>query len=208
VAETLKQRLEAIKARLAGRATLIAVSKRQPIEKVQEAYDLGIRDFGENTAQELRAKASALPKDIRWHFIGHLQRNKVNVVTQYAQVLHTLDRPELLAALAGKNSSLDLFVQVNIGQEPQKGGVLPDHAVEFASQVLQKKLRLRGLMCIPPAEQDPSPYFASMQALLKQVQAINSDVRELSMGMSGDYETAVRFGATHVRIGEALFGKR
>ena len=207
---TLAERLQQIQQSLPAHVTLIAVCKRQPLEKVREAYALGLRDFGENTAQGLQEKAEALRDlQIRWHFIGHLQRNKVNVVLRYAHVVHTIDRFELMEALRKRapRQGLDVFVQVNIGREAQKSGVAPEDALSLCRKVAAP-LRLLGLMAIPPADVDPEPYFRRMQILSGELQAQRAGAGALSMGMSGDYEKAMRCGATHIRVGEALFGGR
>lgn len=206
--------------RKAGRdpasVTLIAVSKKQPLEKVIEAYDLGVRDFGENHVQELAAKVEAMRQSgrfARWHLIGRLQRNKINTALRYADVIHTIDTPELRDALIKRVSDkeLDVFVQVNIGNEAQKGGVDPDKAVAFAESVAQcPGLRLLGLMAVPPAEESPLSYFEHMQQLSNELvtRLKNPNVGQLSMGMSHDFADAVSFGATCVRVGTAIFGTR
>ncbi len=206
-------------ARAAGRApesvTLIAVSKHQPIDKVFEAHDLGVRDFGENTAQGLIERADAFARagrQARWHFIGRLQRNKINQVLPRVVMLQTLDRPELAEAVAQRASvPLDVLVQVNVGDEPQKGGVAPAEAVGFARGLARyEQLRLRGLMCIPPAQEDPAPHFAALARLSQELRQTpeGKDATELSMGMSDDYAIAVRHGATMVRVGTGIFGER
>lgn len=222
---TLARRLDDVRsaiaqaARAAGRdprdVTLIAVSKFHPVEAVIEAHALGVRDFGENLVQELAAKASAMADknlEVRWHLIGRLQRNKINLLvrrpTYRVSTVDTLDLADALAQRAPADG-LDVLVQVNIGREPQKGGVLPEDATALARYVQSRpRLRLKGLMAIPPADVDPAPFFDAMRELSHEVQAIEADARELSLGMTGDYASAIAHGSTHVRIGTAIFGER
>lgn len=220
------EQLEAVRARMVaaaraagrdpGSVRLIAVSKEQPIEKVFEAHDHGATDFGENTAQGLMAKADAFARagrEARFHFIGRLQRNKVNQVLRYATVVHSVERLELAEALSKRvgEAELPVLLQVNIGREPQKGGVEPEAAVELARQIAQLPgLKLAGLMGIPPADVDPSPFFVELAALSRALMATPEGARatELSMGMTQDFEIAIRHGATLVRVGTAIFGDR
>ena len=196
--------------------TLIAVSKTQPVAALLEAYDAGARDFGENTAQELADKAVVFAERglaVRWHFIGRLQRNKVNLVVRHAHIIHTVDRPPLAEALSARapEAGLDVLVQVNIGAEPQKGGVAPDTALPFALSVTSlPRLRLRGLMAVPPADVAAGEYFAALADLSRNLQKSSQagDATALSMGMSHDFAEAVRHGATMVRVGTAIFGAR
>lgn len=195
---------------------LIAVSKFHPFEAVCEAYDAGQRDFGENLVQEMVTKAAAVAatgRTPRWHFIGRLQRNKVNMVLRDASVIHTLDREELLQTLARRatQQTRRVLVQVNIGREAQKGGIDPDEAVAFARHAAATAgITVLGLMAVPPADTDPRPYFRQLAELLRQLQQTPEGARatELSMGMSHDYLDAIDCGATLVRVGTALFGER
>ena len=201
-------------ARLAGRTpddvTLIAVSKTHPIEAIVPLIAAGQRVFGENRVQEAESKWPALCEatpGIALHLIGQLQSNKAEAAVALFDAIHSLDRPSLVAALAramdkaGRRPAC--FVQVNIGDEPQKGGVairdLPSLLVEARAAALP----IAGLMCIPPAEVEPAPYFALLAKLARE-----EGLAGLSMGMSSDYPTAVTLGATHVRVGTALFGVR
>ena len=179
---------------------LIAVSKLQPIEKLQEAMAAGHRVFGENYAQELRDKAAALP-DAEWHFIGALQSNKVKMIAGKIALVHTCDRVSLAKELA-KRGPQRVLIEVNVGREPQKAGVLPEDAPALLEQI-KGLVQVDGLMCIPPAEGDPRPHFRALRALRDQL-----GLDELSMGMSADYETAIEEGATIVRVGTAIFGQR
>jgi len=190
---------------------LIAVSKTHPAEAVIAALEAGQRVFGENRVQEAAAKFPALRArypDLKLHLIGPLQTNKVRLAVETCDAIQTLDRDKLAEALATELAKqgrrLDLFIQVNTGEEPQKAGVPPAEADAFIRRCVQQyKLPVVGLMCIPPAEEHPAPHFA----LLREI-ARRNDLDQLSMGMSGDYELAIQFGATHVRVGTAIFGQR
>jgi pyridoxal phosphate enzyme (YggS family) len=215
----VRRRLEAA-AVAAGRdpasVRLVAVSKEQPVELAFEAHDQGVEDFGENTAQGLVEKAEAFDRagrQARWHFIGHLQRNKINAIMPFVHVVHSVDRPDLALALAKRagQRKLEVLVQVNIGREEQKGGIEPEGAVAFCRDVARLPgLTLVGLMGIPPADVDPTPFFVELAHLAETLRATpeGADARELSMGMTQDFEVAVRHGATMVRVGTAIFGGR
>ena len=199
-----------VKAKIPARATLVAVSKFQPAEKVQELLEKGHRVFGENRVQEAAEKFPALKEkypDIELHFIGHLQTNKAKEAVKLFDVIESVDRPEIAEALAREmekqGRSLPCFIQVNTGDEPQKGGVTPEELPALLGLCREKGLKVAGLMCIPPAEDVPDPHFALLHKL-----AGENGLEKLSMGMSADFEAALRFGATHVRIGTALFGER
>ena len=202
-------------ARAAGRSpedvTLVGVSKVQPPERIQAALDAGLRIFGENRVQEAAGRWEPLrPRypDLELHLIGPLQTNKVKQAIALFDVIESVDRPKLAEALAAEMARtgrrLPCFLQVNTGEEPQKAGILPTDADAFIERCMgELGLDVRGLMCIPPAEEEPSPHFA----LLAKI-AARHGLTGLSMGMSGDYEIAVRLGATHVRVGSAIFGAR
>jgi len=198
----------ALAGRRAGDVTLIAVSKTQPADRIEALIAEGQRDFGENRVQEAQGKwpeLRARHPDVRLHLIGQLQSNKAEEAVALFDAIHSVDRPSLVAALAramdkgGRRP--DCFLQVNIGDEPQKGGCpvanLP--ALVEAARILP----VAGLMCIPPADVEQAPYFALLAKLARR-----HGFTGLSMGMSADYETAVMAGATHVRVGTALFGQR
>lgn len=208
-------------ARAAGRSPdsvrLVAVAKHHPVEAVLAAAEAGQRDFGENVVQDLALKATAAGArrdDLRWHFLGRLQKNKINLLLRHRPVLvHSVDSIELGAALAQRveGDPLGVLVQVNIGREPQKGGVAPEQAIELARALaLLPKLSVRGFMGIPPQDVPPRPHFEALARLRDD--AVRQDgletARELSMGMTHDYADAVACGATLVRVGTAIFGER
>ncbi|SDG66768.1 YggS family pyridoxal phosphate-dependent enzyme [Sulfitobacter delicatus] len=201
---------EAIAGRTAGSVKLIAVSKVQPDARVRAVLDEGHRCFGENRVQEAAGKWPDFRKNfdgIDLHLIGPLQTNKARQAMELAQAIHTLDRPKLAKTLARLAQEMghcpDLFIQVNTGEEEQKAGVLPRDADEFIAECRGLDLPVKGLMCIPPVDEAPSLHFA----LLAKIAARN-DLTGLSMGMSGDFEQAIALGATHVRVGSAIFGER
>ncbi|MEE4318003.1 MAG: YggS family pyridoxal phosphate-dependent enzyme [Erythrobacter sp.] len=190
--------------------TLIAVSKTKGADAIKPLIDAGQRVFGENRVQEAQGKWPALREahpDIELHLIGQLQSNKADEAVALFDVIHSLDRPSLLAALAKamerQGKRVPCFVQVNIGDEAQKGGCPIAELPAFLDAVRAADIPLAGLMCIPPADIEPAPFFALLAKL-----AADHGLEGLSMGMSGDYETAVMLGATHVRVGTALFGAR
>ena len=189
---------------------LVAVSKTVPAEGVREAIRCGQRLFGENRVQEAQGKFPALKSEypgLELHLVGPLQTNKVKEAVALFDVIQTLDRVKLADALAAEREKSGrcprLFLQVNTGEEPQKAGVLPREAGALIAYARKLELPLEGLMCIPPAEDDAAPHFALLAKLAR-----DHDLSELSMGMSGDFELAVKFGATHVRVGTAIFGVR
>ena len=197
--------------RAAGAVTLVAVSKTKPQSAVRAALAAGQRVFGENRVQEALEKFPGLRgefPDLALHLIGPLQTNKVKDAVAHFDVIETVDRPRLAEALAremersGKRPSC--LIEVNAGEEAQKAGVVPAAADEFIADCRDRLgLPIEGLMCIPPHDAEPSPYFA----LLREI-ARRNNLPVLSMGMSADFETAIRFGATHVRVGTAVFGAR
>ena len=191
--------------------TLVAVSKTFPAEAVEPVLAAGQRVFGENYVQEAKAKWKPLRErypDAELHLIGPLQSNKARDAVRLFDAIHTLDRESLASALAKEIAKAAraprLFVQVNTGEEPQKGGVMPTEADAFIAACRERwSLAVEGLMCIPPADEPPSPHFA----LLHKIAARNG-LATLSMGMSADFEAAIQLGATHVRIGSAIFNAR
>ncbi|PRD53283.1 YggS family pyridoxal phosphate-dependent enzyme [Phyllobacterium myrsinacearum] len=194
-----------------GSVTLVAVSKTFDAAEVRPVLDAGQRVFGENRVQEAQSKWPGLREDytgIELHLIGPLQSNKSEDAVALFDVIETVDREKIAAALAGEmkkqNRFPKLYVQVNTGSEPQKAGIEPKEAVAFVERCRTVHgLAIEGLMCIPPADENPGPHFALLEKI-----AHEAGVEKLSMGMSGDYETAVGFGATSVRVGSAIFGSR
>jgi pyridoxal phosphate enzyme (YggS family) len=189
---------------------LVAVSKTVPETGIREAIAAGQRVFGENRVQEAQAKFPDLKgefPDLELHLVGPLQSNKVKEAMALFDVVQTLDRIKLADALAGERDKSGfcprLFLQVNTGEEPQKAGVLPGEVASLIAHARKLELPLEGLMCIPPADDDAAPHFAFLAKLGR-----DHGLTNLSMGMSGDFELAVKFGATHVRVGTAIFGAR
>ena len=201
-------------ARLVGRkaeeVTLIAVTKTHAAEAVLPLLDTGHRHYGENRVQEAAAKWPELRQrypDIVLHLIGRLQSNKAAEAVALFECIHSVDRPSLVIALAEATAKQDrrpdCFIQVNVGQEPQKGGCSLSELPALLDQAREADLPVKGLMCIPPADVEAAPYFALLAKLARR-----HGLTGLSMGMSADYESAVAIGATHVRVGSALFGER
>lgn len=217
---TISQNLAAILARIdaarkaaikpAPQTSLVAVSKTVPRQGIGEAIAAGQRLFGENRVQEAQAKYPQLKDEhpgLELHLIGPLQTNKVKEAVALFDAIQTLDRAKLADALAAERDKSGrcprLFLQVNTGEEPQKAGVLPREAGSLIDHAHKLELPLHGLMCIPPVEDDAAPHFAFLAKLAR-----DHGLAQLSMGMSGDFELAVKFGATHVRVGTAIFGAR
>jgi PLP dependent protein len=189
---------------------LIAVSKGQPEERVMAALKAGHRIFGENRIQESQTRWPALRAqypDVELHLIGHLQSNKAKEAVELFDVIHSIDRPSVAEAVAKaaeqSGKAIKCFVQVNTGEEEQKSGVAPQELADFLDFCAKQKLDIIGLMCIPPADENPAQHFGFLHLLAKR-----HGLKNLSMGMSGDFEAAIRYGATHVRIGTAIFGER
>ena len=193
-----------------GSVTLIAVSKQQPLDRVEAVLDEGYRIFGENRVQEAAGKwpdFRARYDGIKLHIIGPLQTNKARQAMEMADAIHSVDRPKLANTLARRAQEIgtcpEQFIQVNTGEEEQKAGVLPADTDFFIETCRGLDLPIRGLMCIPPVEEEPSLHFALLAKIAER-----NGLGGLSMGMSGDFEKAVSFGATHVRVGSAIFGDR
>lgn len=211
--------LDQVRARIAAAADrsgrqvetvrLVVVSKGQSPAAIRRLYEVGQRDFGENRAQELAAKVGELPSDIVWHFVGPLQTNKVRVVRPAVQLLHSLDRPDLVGAwVKGPGAPPPVLVQVRIGGEASKQGVEPAEALGLCELAVEAGIEVAGLMTIPPPVADAS----QARSFFEQLASISAEVRrrvpradELSMGMTDDFEVAVEAGATIVRIGRAIF---
>lgn len=199
--------------------TLIAVSKTKPAEVLQEAYDLGIRTFGENKVQELTEKYDLLPGDIQWHMIGHLQRNKVKYIIDKAELIHSVDSLRLAEAIekeAEKHDMIcDVLIEVNVAGEESKYGVAPEELNDLIMEISRfRHIRVRGLMTIAPFVENPEenrPIFACLRKLSVDIASKNIDnitMSVLSMGMTNDYETAIEEGATMIRVGTGIFGAR
>ncbi len=199
--------------------TLIAVSKTKPVEDIMEAYNAGIRDFGENKVQELVDKYDKLPKDIRWHMIGHLQKNKVKYIVDKAVLIHSVDSFELAKEInkqaEKKNRVVDILIEVNIADEETKFGVGYDNALELVKSVMELSyVNIRGLMCIAPYVVDSNQNRKFFQKMLKLDVDImsklcnNIHIDVMSMGMTCDYTVAIEEGATMVRVGTGIFGER
>ena len=201
-------------ARSAGRSadelTLIVVTKYHPVELVRDLRALGIRDFGENRHQEAREKAAELADlDLNWHFVGQLQTKKARQAREYATVIHSVDRQELVDKLAGGEHPLDVFLQVNLTDDPARGGAHPDQLVELAERVAATDdLRLLGVMAVAPLDEEPRAAFARLRALGDRVRTVVPEARWMSAGMSNDFREAIAEGATHLRIGTAITGLR
>jgi len=205
----IKQAAQAA-SRQADSVTLVAVSKVQPEDRIEGALAEGLRVFGENRVQEAQgrwAARRAIYPDLKLHLIGPLQSNKVEDAVALFDVIETVDRPKLvetLAKLAGAGNKLPkLLIQVNTGEEEQKAGVAPRDLPALLDLCAARRLPIDGLMCIPPEYEEPTMHFALLAKLAQR-----HGLGVLSMGMSGDFETAIKFGATHVRVGSALFGTR
>jgi pyridoxal phosphate enzyme (YggS family) len=189
--------------------TTIVVTKFQPLSLIEELFELGVRDFGESRHPEARDKAAALP-DATWHFIGQLQTNKARQVARYADVIHSVDRPELVDALAGHD--VDVLLQVDLGvggDAPSRGGAKPGSIPALAERVVAADgLRLKGVMTVAPLGIPVVPAFAALAMVAARVRGVASDASWISAGMSGDYVEAIAAGATHLRIGSAVTGPR
>ncbi|MCR5650622.1 MAG: YggS family pyridoxal phosphate-dependent enzyme [Lachnospiraceae bacterium] len=225
----IKENLKAVEANIcaacerAGRrreeVTLIAVSKTKPVEDIMEAYSAGIRDFGENKVQELCDKYEQLPKDIRWHMIGHLQKNKVKYLIGKTVLIHGVDSFELAQEInkrsEQKNVVSDILIEVNIANEDSKFGIRSESAFSLIEQIMELSyVNIKGLMCIAPYVVVPDEnrdYFKKMLKLdvdINKLLSNNSPMDVMSMGMTCDYETAIEEGATMVRVGTGIFGER
>ena len=224
--QTIEERLQVVRDRISGAAaragrdpesvTLVAVTKTRPVDVIAHALEAGITDVGENRAQELKQKVAVLGDGPRWHFIGHLQTNKVRSAVGSVVLIHSVDRFGLAEGIARRAGALgstqDVLLEVNVSGEESKHGVEPQRVVALASQVATLEgIRVRGLMTMAPFTEDPEssrPYFSSLRDLGEMVRRELPEASELSMGMTRDFEVAVEEGATLVRIGEAIFGPR
>jgi len=199
-------------ARDAGRnpaeITTIVVTKFHPAALVRELADLGVSDFGESRHQEAQPKIAELADlAATWHFIGQVQSKKARQVRSYVDVIHSVDRPSLVDALAG--GPLDVFIQVNLTDDPARGGAQPDDLASLSERVASTEgLKLRGLMAVAPLDSEPRREFARVRTLSERLRAAHPEASGLSMGMSGDFREAILEGATHLRIGTAITGNR
>ena len=224
---TLAQRLHEVDSKIdakmaqlgrSDRVVRVVVTKNHPVDLALELYRLGVRDFGENRDQEAGPKAVALAQDgahseANWHFVGQLQSNKAKRVIQYASTIHSVDRSSLLDALISATSTneveIDVFLQVNLTDDPNRGGVNPTELLPMAAQVVSSKgLNLIGVMAVGGLEIDPRVEFERVAALSEELRREHPRANKISAGMSGDYETALEYGATHLRIGTAITGNR
>lgn len=227
---SLAQRLAEVEARISSAVAaanrtrdeieLIVVSKNHPAEMVLELLELGCRSFGENRDQEAKPKAQEVAAavaekglDYHWHFIGQLQSNKVRSALSYAEVVHSLDRQSLLDAIirvtSEESRSLDVFIQLNLTDDPGRGGIEPANLRQFADQVLAApQLNLLGVMGVASLDTPPERDFATIQSASEDLQTLAPMAKYISAGMSEDFEVAIGYGATHLRIGSAITGKR
>lgn len=202
-----------------GEVTLIAVSKTKPVEMLREAYDAGARVFGENKVQEIVDKYDHMPSDVKWHMIGHLQRNKVKYIVDKVAMIHSVDSFRLAETIekeaAKKNVTVPILIEVNVAQEESKYGLKPEEVLPFIEEIADfSHIQIKGLMTIAPyvenAEENRQ-YFSKLKQLSVDIMHKNIDnikMNTLSMGMTGDYEVAVEEGATFVRVGTGIFGER
>jgi pyridoxal phosphate enzyme (YggS family) len=217
---SLTERLEAVRtgisdaAAAAGRdpadITTIVVTKFHPASLVRELHSLGVREFGENRHQEAQAKAAELADlPLSWNFIGQLQSKKARQVRAYAHAIHSLDRESVIDALASEGQAIDCFVQLNLTEDPGRGGANDDQLEAVAERVLVTPgLHLLGVMAVAPVDEEPRRAFARVRGASLRVQTLDPDAHYISAGMSGDYTDAILEGATHLRIGSAITGNR
>ena len=220
--ENVEQKIQAAcerSGRNRSEVTLIAVSKTKPAEMVQEAYDLGIRLFGENKVQEIMDKSEVLPADIHWHMIGHMQRNKVKYIIDKVDLIHSVDSVRLAETIdkeAEKHGVIaNILIEVNVAKEESKFGLMPEEVPEFVEKIAGfPHIRVKGLMTIAPFVENPEenrPIFAHLRKLSVDIAKKNIDnitMSILSMGMTNDYQVAIEEGATMVRVGTGIFGAR
>ncbi len=186
------------------------MTKFHPASLVRQLVALGVRDVGENRHQDAAPKAAELAElPLTWHFVGQLQSNKARAVAQYARVIHSVDRDSLVTALARAERALEVFLEVNLTDDPGRGGVAAEALMPLVERVLaHPSLTLRGVMAVAPIEDDPRAAFARLRGLSDRVRTVAPEARAISAGMSGDYAEAIAEGATHLRIGTAITGNR
>lgn len=196
--------------RSAEEITTIVVTKFHPSSLIARLAAAGVRDIGESRHQEAREKAAELSGlDLRWHFVGQLQGKKARQVAAYADVIHSVDRPSLVQALSTAEREVECFLQLNLTEDPSRGGVQPEGLLALAEQALSApRLRLLGVMAVAPMGEDPRGAFARVRAASESLRSLAPDARAISAGMSADFREAVLEGATHLRIGSAITGNR
>ncbi len=198
---------------------LIAVSKTKPVSALKEAYDYGIRDFGENKVQELTEKIPEMPNDIRWHLIGHLQRNKVKYIVDKVYLIHSVDSLRLANQIdveaKKKNVNVNILIEVNVAKEESKFGLMTDEVKDLVLEISKlENVHIKGLMTIAPYDENPENnrvYFRKLKELASEIDSMNIpevEMTELSMGMTNDYPIAIEEGSTYVRVGTGIFGER
>jgi len=215
---SIAENLDKIRNSIPEGVKLVAVYKTKPVEDIKEAYNCGIRDFGENKVQELLTKYDEFGEDVRWHLIGHLQVNKVKYIVGKVFLIHSLDSVKLLKELEKRYSKQNLYaddlIEINIGREESKSGILLEDLDELISECEKcSNVRIKGLMTVIPIgdEESNKKYFSQMKSLFEKLKSMNLknvEMKYLSMGMTGDYKTAILEGANIVRIGQGIFGKR
>lgn len=196
--------------RSADDLTLVVVTKFQPASLVRQLHALGVTNVGENRHQDAAPKAQELAElDLTWHFVGQLQSNKARAVAQYCSVIHSVDRSSLVGALTRAETPTEVFLEINMTDDPARGGVHPDALLSLTERVLESpQLRLLGVMAVAPQDEEPTRAFARLRGLAESVRTLAPDAVQISAGMSGDFAEAIAEGATHLRIGTAITGNR
>ena len=198
--------------RLSEEITLVAVTKTFPVSDIEILYSLGIRDFGENRDQEASAKVGLLPKDVRWHFQGQIQSNKLKSITSWASFIHSVDQLKYAQMISDYSADNEkpIFMQVSLDKPPQsRSGVNPSELLELAGAISALPgIRLQGLMAVAPVNSPAEQAFAELEDIRSDFLSTFPDAKSLSIGMSGDYQIAIKYGATHIRIGSSILGIR
>jgi pyridoxal phosphate enzyme (YggS family) len=198
--------------RLSDDITLVAVTKTFPVSDIEILYSLGIRDFGENRDQEASAKVGLLPKDVRWHFQGQIQSNKLKSITSWASYIHSVDQLKYAQIISQHSGGKEkpIFIQVSLDKPPQsRSGVNPSELLELAGAISELPgIRLQGLMAVAPVNSPAEQAFAELEDIRSDFLSTFPDAKSLSIGMSGDYQIAIKYGATHIRIGSSILGIR
>jgi len=198
--------------RLSEEITLVAVTKTFPVSDIEILYSLGIRDFGENRDQEASAKVGLLPKDVRWHFQGQIQSNKLKSITSWASYIHSVDQLKYAQMISDYSAGNEkpIFMQVSLDKPPQsRSGVNPSELLELAGAISELPgIRLEGLMAVAPVDSPAEQAFAELEDIRSDFLSTFPDAKSLSIGMSGDYQIAIKYGATHIRIGSSILGIR